>query len=198
MRIEIVLLSVVLLGVGWASPASGDSRQADCEVRKDGNRWKGASGLCVVSQRHGYISIRLSNGDSYELKPAKQAGYYRDQRNNKVVRRSVDGGHEFLWEGGKEIVVRWDRGHQGPPHGSGPPAADLGRTPYNLRDLLGTKSNLAMNEMWRRGYEQRGDRYGQSEYAAWRERSSGRCVMTRNAYGRLVSAVYAPEQDCRR
>ena len=188
----------LLLVLGWISPVLGAPGQADCEVRKDGNRWKGASGLCVVSERRGYISIRLSNGDSYELRPAKQSYQYRDQRNNRVVRRSFDGGQQFLWEGGKEILVRWERGPQRPPPGYGPPAAELGRTPYNLRDLLGTRSNLAINEMWRRGYELRGDRYGQSEYAAWRERSSGRCVMTRNAYGRLVSAVYAPEGDCRR
>jgi hypothetical protein len=150
-----------------------------------------------VSQRYGYVSIGLSNGEVYELRPTKQVNQYRDQRNNRVLRRRIADVQEFRWEGGKEILVRWDQGPQRPRPGYGPPAAELGRTPNDLRELLGLTSSLAMNEMWRRGYELRGGRDGGDEYAAWREGSSGRCIMTRNAYGRLVSAVYAPERDCR-
>ena len=52
---------------------SGDSRQADCEVRKDGNRWKGRPVCAWCRSGAGTSRYDLSNGDSYDLQ-ARQAG----------------------------------------------------------------------------------------------------------------------------
>jgi hypothetical protein len=180
--------------------AAADNSRADCEVRKDGEKWKGASGPCSYSQRQGYVSIRLRNGDFFELRPSNRAGEYRDQKGIRVTRSTEPNAHEYRWSGGKRVIVRWTAMPERPPHGGNQPGGgQYGRTPNNLRDLVGARSSQAMNEMWRRGYELRGDSSsGGSEYRAWRERSTGRCVMTRNADGRLLSAVYTPEADCRR
>ncbi len=179
--------------------AAADTSRADCEVRKDGDKWKGASGPCSYSQRQGYVSIRLQNGDSYELRPTGQAGQFRDQKGIRVVRTTGPNLHEYRWSGGKNLTVRWtgtpDRPSYAPDR---PQGGHYGRTPNNLRDLIGARSSQAMNEMWRRGYELRNkSQGGGSDYGAWRERSTGRCVMTRNADGRLLSAIYTPDADCR-
>ena len=47
---------------GWLPAASADSAEATCEVRKDGDKKKEASGPCSFSQRQGYINIDLRNG----------------------------------------------------------------------------------------------------------------------------------------
>ena len=189
-----LLVTVLVLAAGsWAPHALADTRQADCEVSKNGSRWKGASGTCSISQRQGYVTIRLRNGDSYELRPSRTADQFRDQRNNKVVRSSTGDGQQFRWEGGKKIQLRWSGGYDRP---SQQPGGGVGRTPHNLRDLVGARSAQAMNEMWRRGYELRSG--GSSPYGMWRERTTGRCVRTHVENSRLRSAVYAPEADCRR
>ncbi|HSQ68758.1 MAG TPA: hypothetical protein VLM41_01630 [Steroidobacteraceae bacterium] len=193
MIVRLVATVLILAAGAWAPHALGDTRQADCEVSKDGNRWKGASGLCSISQRQGHVTIRLRNGDSYELRPSHSANHFRDQRNNKVVRSSTGDGQQFRWEGGKKIQLRWTGGYGKP---SQQPGGPVGRTPHNLRDLVGARSAQAMNEMWRRGYELRGG--GSSPYGVWRERTTSRCVRTHVENGRLRSAVYAPEADCRR
>jgi hypothetical protein len=192
-----LVVTVLMLAAGaWAPPVLSDTRQADCEVSKDGNRWKGASGLCSFSQRQGYVTIRLRNGDSYDLRPAGSANHFRDQRGNKVVRSSTGDEQQFRWEGGKKIKLRWTGGYERPVHQPGRPGGGTGKTPHNLRDLVGARNAQAMNEMWRRGYELRSG--GSSPYGLWRERSTGRCVTTHVESGRLRSAVYAPEANCRR
>jgi len=57
--------ALVLLGSG--TPASADTADASCEVRKDGDTRKGASGPCTFSQRQGYINLDLRNGQTYSV-----------------------------------------------------------------------------------------------------------------------------------
>jgi hypothetical protein len=64
-----VALSTVLLFDG-GSPAFADTASANCEVRKDGDTRKAATGPCTLSQRQGYIDLELKNGNRYSLSPA--------------------------------------------------------------------------------------------------------------------------------
>ena len=59
-----VAISAVLL-FGGGSPAFADTASANCEVRKGGDTRKGATGPCTFSQRQGYISLQLKNGNRY-------------------------------------------------------------------------------------------------------------------------------------
>jgi len=93
--------------LGMASTAMADSAAANCEVRKDGDKWKGASGPCTFSQRQGNISLDLKNGDSYSLVPSGKEGQYRDQKGIKVVRTVSGNTQEFKWDGGKKIILTY-------------------------------------------------------------------------------------------
>ena len=115
-------LSVVLVAVavvGTIPTALADTASASCEVRKDGNKWQGASGPCSFSQRQGYVNLDLRNGDSYSLTPTGAANHFKDQRGNKVVRTQAAGDqHVYTWEGGKKITVTFESGGQTAAAGS--------------------------------------------------------------------------------
>ena len=86
--------------------ARADTRDATCEVRKDGDKQKGKSGPCTFGQRQGYIDIDLKNGDTVALRPADKANHFKDQHGNKVVRTQSGGSYQaFKWENGKHINV---------------------------------------------------------------------------------------------
>lgn len=108
------LVSPCLISFGLilsTNAAYADSAEATCEVRKDGDRQKGKSGACTVSQRQGYVDINLRNGDSVRLSPGGKSDHYKDQNGNKVVRISSGGsGETFKWENGKHIAITWVHG----------------------------------------------------------------------------------------
>jgi hypothetical protein len=99
--------SLLLLGaVVVPQPARADSADANCEVRKDGDKQKGKSGPCTFGQRQGYIDIDLKNGDTVALRPTDKANHFKDQHGNKVVRTQSGGSSQtFKWENGKHISV---------------------------------------------------------------------------------------------
>jgi len=103
------VLSAVALALSIAvctQTAQADTRDATCEVRKDGDKQKGKSGPCTFGQRQGYIDIDLKNGDTVALSPANNANHFKDQRGNKVVRTQSSGNYQaFKWENGKHINV---------------------------------------------------------------------------------------------
>jgi hypothetical protein len=98
---------LLLLGaVVVPQAARADTADANCEVRKDGDKQKGKSGPCTFSQRQGYIDIDLKNGDTVALRPADKANHFKDQHGNKVVRTQSGGSNQtFKWENGKHINV---------------------------------------------------------------------------------------------
>jgi hypothetical protein len=106
----ILLFSILALGLaGYVHPAQADSTQANCEVRKDGEKQKGKSGPCTFGQHQGSIDIDLRNGDTCSLKPTGNADHYKDQKGNKVVRTRAGGNtQEFKWEGGRKVVVTFN------------------------------------------------------------------------------------------
>ena len=102
--------SALLFGaLAAAQVAKADTAEANCEVRKDGEKQGGKSGPCTFGQRQGNIDIDLRNGDTYSLRPGDKANHYRDQKGNKVVRTSSTGNsQEFRWENGKYVTVRFN------------------------------------------------------------------------------------------
>ena len=108
MKASIVIAAAILtLGAAISiQVAQADTRQANCEVRKDGEKKKGKSGACTFGQRQGYIDIDLRNGDVYNLRPGNQANHFKDQKGNKVVRTISSGNtQEFKWEGGTRMII---------------------------------------------------------------------------------------------
>jgi hypothetical protein len=103
------VLSAVALALSitvCTQAARADTRDATCDVRKDGDKQKGKSGPCTFGQRQGYIDIDLKNGDTVALRPANQANHFKDQNGHKVVRTQSGGNSQtFRWENGKHISV---------------------------------------------------------------------------------------------
>lgn len=189
--------AIVVLG-SWSQVSLADSADAMCEVRKDGDMKKGASGPCTFSQRQGYIDLDLRNGDTYSLAPGNKSNHYKDQKGNKVVRTMGAGGtQEFKWEGGKKIIVTYSsaRAAKAPAHAS----YTAGETAPDLADLVGAKGGQAEGELERRGYVYtKGSTSGNAKYSSWWNASKGQCVMIRTEEGRYQSIVQAPPFDCGR
>jgi hypothetical protein len=136
--------SAFLLGaLAAAQVARADTAEANCEVRKDGERQGGKSGPCTFGQRQGYIDIDLRNGDTYALRPGDKANHYRDQKGNKVVRtNSTASSQEFRWENGKYVTVRFN--HSGHHNNSG----------YNAGyGAAGAYGSGAQGSEYQRGYK---------------------------------------------
>jgi hypothetical protein len=194
------ILSVAYFALAATMPlasAHADSAEAMCEVRKDGDTKRGASGPCTFSQRQGYVDLDLRNGDTYSLAPGSKAGHYKDQKGNKVVRTRSGSAEEFKWEGGKKVIVTFasapGKHHQGSSN------YRTGETAPDLADLVGAKGGQAEGELERRGYSYAtGSTSGNAKYSAWYNRSTGRCVMIRTEEGRYQSIIETLPADCGR
>ena len=120
------MLSVTV--IGWSGTAQADSREATCQMKKDGEKVKGKSGPCTFGQRQGYITIDLKNGDVVELRPGNGPDQYKDQNGNKVRRTDSSSSEQaFRWDNGKHLVVTLR-----PEYGSS------GGAPYTKRIASGT------------------------------------------------------------
>ena len=196
--LKIATIACAVLGA--AAPlatARADSADAMCEVRKDGDTKRGASGPCTFSQRQGYVDLDLRNGDTYSLAPGKNAGHYKDQKGIKVVRTRSGNSEEFKWEGGKKIIVTF----VSTPTTSYPANSNYraGDTAPDLADLVGAKAGQAEGDLQRRGYTYAtGSTAGNAKYSSWYNRSTGRCVMIRTEDGRYQSIVETSPVDCGR
>jgi uncharacterized membrane protein len=192
----IVATAVVALGL-MASilPAQADSSDANCEVRKDGDKNKGASGPCTFSQRRGYVDLDLRNGNTFSLSPGDKANHYKDQHGNKVV-RSMNGNEQvYKWENDKKIIVTFPPAYH--QNASSHSSYRAGDTAPDLADLVGAKAGQAEGQLESRGYAYRsGSTSGDSKYSNWYNRSNGRCVTIRTEQGRYQSIVQAPPYDC--
>jgi hypothetical protein len=199
------IAALVLAAAGWIPVAAADTAEAMCEARKDGETRKGASGPCSFSQRQGYVSIDLRNGETWELSPRDKPNHFRDQKGNKVV-RSVEGGdHIYKWEH-RKIIVSFNQQH-GHDHGDnnghndhGGNSANHGQTPHELRDLVdgGYVGGEVADEMGRRGYHSvRDEVSGNDVYSYYK--GHGNCVTVRLDGRRHVrSIVTGPDLDCQR
>lgn len=118
---------IAALGMGlWGQVALADTAEAMCEVHKHGDVKQGATGPCDFSQRQGYVSINLRNGDRWELAPGERPDHFKDQNGNGVKRTAKGNSHEYKWEH-QAIFVTFESsesGHRGESkharHGTGP------------------------------------------------------------------------------
>jgi hypothetical protein len=194
--VKMFALPLLLSVVAWSGAALADTTDATCELRKDGETKQGATGPCTFSQRQGYVSIELRNGNRIELSPADKPDHFKDQKGKTVVRTVTDNGHEYKWDG-KKLIVRWNTG-SGASSGSGS-SSGAGDTPHALRDLVGARAGQAEDQVRKRGYTHRNtETSGNTKYANWRENSTGRCVLIRTEDGRYAAISYVIEFDCQK
>jgi hypothetical protein len=198
MAIRALAATAVTLSLAMMSTAGGaDTADADCVMRKDGEKKEGASGPCTFSQRQGYVNIDLRNGDRFELTPGDKPDHYRDQDGKKVLRSVAgDGSHEYKWEG-KKIIVTFRSGSGQGGHGSG----SAGETPQDLSDLPGSRyvGGEVDDEMVRRGYRHvRDEQSGGQIRSYWRSNQGGHCVVVHMGEKRHVKSVAnATGADCK-
>lgn len=193
-KVIAIALSMTAISA-FTHSAAADSSAATCEFYSHGDKEKDRSGPCTFSQRQGYVDITLKNGKTFSLSPGNKPDHYKDQEDHKVVRESAGGGKDvYKWDQ-KKIVVSFNQQSAAP---SQPSAGDyMGKTPDNLRDLVGAKAGQAEGALGQRGYTfMKSSDGGGAKYSSWEDNKTGRCVMIHTADGRYQSIVYAPDADC--
>ena len=189
-RTTLAGVAALLSVAGLSGAVLADTTEATCEVRKDGETKQGASGPCTFSQRQGYVSIDLRNGQRIELSPGDRPDHYRDEKGHKVVLTASRNSNEYKWDN-KKLIVRWTGGS------GGSSGYASGETPRALRDLVGARAGSAEEQVRERGYTHRNtETSGQAKYANWRENSTGRCVLIRTEDGRYAAITYVTGADC--
>jgi len=134
-----IILSAALAAtalLAGAATALADTAEAMCEVTKHGDTKKAASGPCDFSQRQGYVSINLRNGERLELAPTNKPQEFKDEKGNKVVRTAEGNKHKYKWNH-QTVVVTFDS----QPHSSSDRsgyAAAVPAMPYSTKDYTAT------------------------------------------------------------
>lgn len=104
MKIKLALITFLATAV---IPVHADSIDADCVMKKKGEKAKQGTGPCKIYTRDGLIDIELKNGRTFNLKPTKKDNVYKDQEGKKVVRTEESTrSTRFNWEHAG-IVVTW-------------------------------------------------------------------------------------------
>jgi hypothetical protein len=91
-------------------PALADTVKARCDVFPKGEDRATSSGLCTFSQRQGYVSIELKDGQRVELTPQEgKPNAYLDAKGNPAKREIADNGNIHIYRLAKQsIFVYWD------------------------------------------------------------------------------------------
>jgi hypothetical protein len=195
---------LVLLTSGGFSVASADTNYSTCEVRKDGDNKKNASGPCTFSQRQGYVDIDLRNGDTYSLRPMDKPNHFKDQKGNTVVRTTSGGGtHEYKWEH-KRIIVTFGGGSSynsgnSKDHQYSKDNQYSGGGAGEMQYLAGSRyvGGEVDDQLLNHGYQKVTDRVdGKSVHSYWRKRSSGDCVVV-HFVDSHVKNVSAGQGNCK-
>ncbi len=92
------MTAAVLVALGGATIARADTAEAMCELRKEGDTRKNATGPCTFSQRQGYVDVALRNGEKVSLRPTEKANQFKDDNGNVVVRTASAKQHEYKWK----------------------------------------------------------------------------------------------------
>ena len=176
----------------WSGTALADTAEATCELRKDGETKQGASGPCTFSQRQGFVSIELRNGERFELSPTDKSDHFKDQKGKTVVRTATGSGHEYKWDG-KKLIVRFGATKPSAATGGG-----VGDPVSGLQDLVGARGRDGEGTLQQRGYTWiRTEKSGDASFAYWRESRNGQCIVVKTADGRYESIVYGTAADCK-
>ncbi|WP_198949727.1 hypothetical protein [Synechococcus sp. 1G10] len=107
------LLSAALLSFGGMSavlPVQADTVKARCDVFPKGEDRATSSGLCTFSQRQGFVSIQLKNGQRVELTPVgNKPNAYHDSNGKPATRELENNGNIHIYRLAKQsIFVYWD------------------------------------------------------------------------------------------
>lgn len=107
------ILAASLLGfaaVVVASPVLADTVDARCDVFPAGDDKATSSGLCTFSQRQGFVSIQLKNGQRIELKPNESTpNAFFDERGEPAKREMLEANRGQVYRLEKQsIFVFWD------------------------------------------------------------------------------------------
>jgi hypothetical protein len=91
-------------------PVQADTVEARCDVFPKGEDRATSSGLCTFSQRQGFVSIELKNGERVELAPdGTKPNAYLDANGTPATRELEDNGNIHIYRLAKEsIFVYWD------------------------------------------------------------------------------------------
>jgi hypothetical protein len=184
-----LLFASILAGSGTVL---ADTAEATCELHKDGETKQGASGPCTFSQRQGFVSIELRNGERFELSPTDKPDHFKDQKGKTVVRTATGSGHEYKWDGKKLIV------HFGATKPAAATGGGVGDPVSSLQDLVGARGRDGEDMLRQRGYTWvRTEKSGDDSYAYWRENRNGQCIVVRTANGRYESIAPGMETSCK-
>lgn len=99
-RYKTTLLLIALAAVTcFAQTALAETRNANCDVVKKGEKAKKGSGECTFSEDQGRVTLVLRNDKKILLVPGKKVNKYKDKEDHIVVRSTVNGdGILFKWE----------------------------------------------------------------------------------------------------
>jgi hypothetical protein len=119
-----------LSSVVVTSPAMADTVDARCDVFPAGDDKATSSGLCTFSQRQGFVSIQLKNGQRIELKPNESTpNAFFDERGEPAKREMLEGNRGQVYRLEKQsIFVFWDTAPYSKGTGKGSAAAGTGST----------------------------------------------------------------------
>jgi hypothetical protein len=107
LRIAAVSMSIIA-AVAWTNTVRADTAEAMCQLVKDGDTKKNASGPCTFSQRQGYVDIDLRNGSKFSLAPTNKANQFKDGDGNTVVRTTSGNQHVYKWpDKNKKVIVKF-------------------------------------------------------------------------------------------
>lgn len=196
-RLHIAAVSMsIVAALGWSHTARADTAEAMCQLVKEGDTRKSASGPCTFSQRQGYVDIDLRNGSKLSLRPTNKANQFKDGDGNAVVRTASGSQHVYKWpDKNKKVIVQFtDEATTRAPTGASTPN---GQTPANLRDVVGQPASAAEGMMSARGYDfYKSSVSGTDVYGSWLNRKTGQCVMVHQVANRFVSIVATGPGDC--
>ncbi|QUJ70553.1 hypothetical protein KDD30_18580 (plasmid) [Photobacterium sp. GJ3] len=98
------------LSVTGTQPVFAETTDARCDIYPRGAKQPIGQYLCVLSEYHGYVSIRRGDGVQYDFHPSRnQPGKYRDGQNRPVSLRGDLGKKGVIFELTHEsIYVYWD------------------------------------------------------------------------------------------
>jgi hypothetical protein len=101
---------VSLAGVSLTSATLADTVNARCDVFSVGEDKAVSSGLCAFSQRQGFVTIRLAEGQTIQLRPNESTpGAFFDQQNQPAQREILEGNRGQVYRLAKQsIFVFWD------------------------------------------------------------------------------------------
>jgi hypothetical protein len=105
-RVRIAAVSMsIIAALAWTHAVRADTAEAMCQLVKEGDTKKSATGPCTFSQRQGYVDIDLRNGSKFSLAPTNKANQFKDGEGNIVARTASGNQQVYKWPDKKKKIV---------------------------------------------------------------------------------------------